>query len=141
MQINRPGVGSFAFTIFFAMMLRIIPWPHTIQIFNPDWVLLSLIYWSLATPDRVGIFHSWIVGLLTDILTGSFMGQHALAYSISSFFCLKLHRRLRQYPILQQALFIFFTLLSSHLLIFWTTSLFSSIPFESSNSFLLEAIP
>ena len=135
MQINKQGFGTFALTIFFAMMLRIIPWPHMIQIFNPDWVLLSLIYWSLATPDKVGIFKCWIVGLLTDVLTGRFLGQYALAYSLSSYFCLKLNRRLRQYQIIQQALFIFFTLLLSHLLIFWTTNLFGSTQFHA--AFLL----
>ncbi len=132
MLINRPGFGTFALTIVIAMMLRIIPWPHAIEIFNPDWVLLSLIYWSLATPDRVGIFNSWIIGLLTDVLTGRFLGQYALAYTLSSYFCLKLHRRLRQYPVIQQAMFIFFTLLLSKLLIFWTTNLYASTQFHAS---------
>lgn len=105
-------------SIFFAMCLRIVPLPPELAVFNPDWVLLVLIYWSLAVPERVGIFHAWSFGLLTDVLTGRLFGQYALAYSLVIFLCLKFHKRLRQFPLLQQELFIFFCLLLSQLLLF-----------------------
>jgi rod shape-determining protein MreD len=100
------------------MCLRIVPLPGVMAAFNPDWVLLTLIYWSLAAPERVGIFHAWTFGLLADVLTGRLLGQYALAYSLVIFICLKLHKRLRQFPVLQQGLFIFFCLLLSQLLLF-----------------------
>jgi rod shape-determining protein MreD len=110
--------GRIILTIVLAMALRIAPWPGFIGTINPDWVLLTLIYWSLAAPERVGIFHAWTFGLLTDVLTGRLIGQYALAYSLVIYICLKLHKRLRQFPIIQQALFIFFCLLLSQLLLF-----------------------
>jgi rod shape-determining protein MreD len=110
-------------TIMMAMCLNIVPWSHTLALFNPDWVLLALIYWSLALPERVGIFYAWGIGLLTDALTGQSFGQHALAYSLAIYACLKLHKRLRQYPLIQQAIFIFFCLLSSQLLFFFLKNL------------------
>ena len=119
MQINSPfGFWRIILTLLLAMSLRIAPWPHPLADINPDWVLLSLIYWSLAIPERVGIFHAWTFGLLTDVLTGRLFGQYALAYSLVIYLCLKLHKRLRQYPIIQQGLFIFFCLLLSQLLLF-----------------------
>lgn len=113
------GLGRIILTIALAMCLRIAPLPGIVATLNPDWVLLALIYWTLALPERVGIFHAWTFGLLTDVLTGRLFGQYALAYSLVIYICLKLHRRLRQFPIVQQGLFIFFCLLLSQLLLFW----------------------
>ncbi len=118
MNDNYYGFGRIIFTLLVAMCLRIAPWPADLATFNPDWVLLSLIYWSLAVPERVGIFHAWTFGLLTDVLTGRLFGQYALAYSLVIYICLKLHKRLRQFPVIQQGLFIFFCLLLSQLLLF-----------------------
>ncbi|NOT13524.1 MAG: rod shape-determining protein MreD [Methylococcaceae bacterium] len=112
------GFGRIILTIVLAMALRIAYWPGFLSTINPDWVLLVLIYWSLALPERVGIFHAWTFGLLTDVLTGRMFGQYALAYSLVIFICLKLHKRLRQFPLIQQGLFIFFCLLLSQLLLF-----------------------
>ena len=111
--------GRIILTIALAMCLRIAPWPGFLADINPDWVLLVLIYWALAVPERVGIFHAWTVGLLTDVLTGRILGQYALAYSLIVFCCLMLHKRLRQFPWPQQGLFIFFCLLFSQVLLFW----------------------
>lgn len=97
--------------------------PGVMAAINPDWVLLSLIYWALAVPERVGIFHAWTFGLLTDVLMGKLFGQYALAYSLVIYLCLKLHKRLRQFPLIQQGLFIFFCLLLSQLLLFWIKNL------------------
>lgn len=115
---NYYGFGKIILSLILAMCLRIAPLPPAVALFNPDWVLLALIYWSLAVPERVGIFHAWTFGLLTDVLTGRLFGQYALAYSLVIYMCLKLHKRLRQFPLLQQALFIFFCLLLSQLLLF-----------------------
>ena len=124
MQMNN-YVGFFRvlLTLAVAMGLRIAPWPGEMAALNPDWVLLVLIYWSLAIPERVGIFHAWTFGLLTDVLTGRLLGQYALAHSLVIYICLKLHKRLRQFPLLQQGLFIFFCLLLSQLLLFFIKNL------------------
>lgn len=116
---NNYGFGRIVLTIVFAMGLKIAPLSAIFAVYNPDLVLLVLIYWSLAVPERVGIFHAWIFGLLTDVLTGRLLGQYALAYSLVIYICLMLHKRLRQLPFIQQALFIFFCLLLSQLLLFF----------------------
>jgi len=115
---NYVGFGRITLTLALAMCLRIAALPGDLAVLNPDWVLLTLIYWSLAVPERVGIFHAWTFGLLTDVLTGRLLGQYALAYSLVIYICLKLHKRLRQFPLVQQGLFIFFCLLLSQLLLF-----------------------
>lgn len=127
---NLLEYSRFILSSFLMMTLTSIPWSENIQIFTPDWTLLSIIYWGLAAPDRVGIFSALALGLLTDVLTGSLLGQHALSYSLVMFVTLNLHKRLRQFPALQQGLFIFCCLSISQLLIFWINNASSSQAFQ-----------
>jgi rod shape-determining protein MreD len=46
-------------------------------------------------------------------LTGRLLGQHALAYALIAYVSIRFHKRLRQYLLPQQSLFIFFCLLFS----------------------------
>ncbi|MBK8816223.1 MAG: rod shape-determining protein MreD [Methylococcaceae bacterium] len=120
---NTYGFGRIILTLVFAMCLKIAPIQGSLAIYNPDWVLLTLIYWSLAFPERVGIFHAWTFGLLTDVLTGRLFGQYALAYSLVIYISLLAHKRLRQFPFIQQALFIFCCLLLAQLLLLFIKNL------------------
>jgi len=124
MSLNKQtGNFTIILTAIVAMMLRILPFSMALDNFNPDWVLLVLIYWSLALPDRVGVFNGWLVGLLTDVLTGRLLGQYALIYSLVCYFCVKLHKRIRRYPLPQQSIFVFLCLLLAQLIIFWIESM------------------
>lgn len=108
----------FAFTLALAMMLRVVSLCSTCDVFNPDWIALALIYWSIALPERIGVFTAFVVGLLTDVLTGCLLGQYALIYVLISYFSIKEHRRLRQFPLIQQCAFVLFCLLLGRSLIF-----------------------
>ena len=117
MQVNKPqSLKGYIVSIIFAMGLNIFSFPAFFKSLSPDWVLLTLIYWMLAMPERVGVFNAWGVGLMVDALTGRLLGQHALAYALISYFCLMLHKRLRQYLLLQQSLFVFLSLLLSQIM-------------------------
>lgn len=103
-----------------AMILRIIPLPPEWFVYNPDWVLLFLIYWAIAIPERVGVGYAWCVGLFCDVLTARMLGQHALAYAVVAYLCARLYRQLRLYPVYQQMFSVLLLLLLDQLLIFWT---------------------
>ena len=107
-------------SLLLGMVLRIMPLQRELFVYNPDWVLLFLIYWALAIPERVGLGYAWCMGLLVDALTGRTLGQHALAYSVIVFISVKLHSRLRSYPLYQQGVLIFMLLLVNQLLVFLT---------------------
>ncbi len=111
------------FTFIVAMCFRILPLSEPVAIFNPDWFLLVLIYWSLTIPERVGIGCAWFFGILNDILMGRFFGQYALSYSIIIYAVLILHKQLRQFPLMQQSAFVFICLLSSQFLLFLSENL------------------
>lgn len=105
------------------MMLRIMDVFPGMAEFNPDWIVLVLIYWSIALPERFGVFTAFTVGLFTDVLTGHLLGQSGLIYAIIIYLSIRQHRRLRQFPIPQQCLFIFFCLLCGQSLIFGMESM------------------
>ncbi len=116
---NRQNNLGYFVTLFLAMSLKILPLPEFLSRLNPDWVLLTLIYWTLAVPEKVGVFNAWVVGILVDVLTGRVLGQQALIYALTSYTSLKLHKRLRQYPVYQQSLFVFLCLFFSQMMVFW----------------------
>jgi rod shape-determining protein MreD len=118
-------------TIIFAMCLRIAPFPQVISHLNPDWVLLVLIYWSLALPYQQGVVTAWFIGLLTDVLIGCPLGEHALIYALIIYVCITLHKRLRQFPLLQQIAFIFICLLAAQMMVFWIESIRGSTQISS----------
>lgn len=128
---NRPSFTVFVFTVALAMMLKITPWPMPIPNFMPDWVLLTLIYWSLEQPDRYGVITGWIIGLFVDVLTGRLLGQYALGFALIIYLCLKQHRRLQHLPFLQQGLFILVLMFLSQFIIFWTENLKHSTQFQT----------
>lgn len=119
MQTNKqqPLKGYFI-SLVLAMGLNIFPFSSYWKDLNPDWVLLTLIFWVLAIPERIGIFNALAVGLLVDALTGRVLGQHALAYVLIIYVCLVFHRRLRQYLLAQQAFSVFLCLLFSQIIEF-----------------------
>ena len=112
------------------MALRILPLPARFETINPDWVLLVLLYWVMTTPDRIGIFNAWAIGLLVDVLTGRLLGQYALAYALTCYICIKIHKRLQYSALLQQAIMIFLILLLSQSLLFWTENIQSPTSFQ-----------
>ena len=56
-----------------ALVMELAPWPAGFQAFKPSWLILVLLYWTLALPDRVSI--GWA------FFTRGFMGYCARLYS------------------------------------------------------------
>lgn len=103
-----------------AMALRVFPWPLGSDVYSPDWILLVIIFWCLTVPERFGVASAWLVGLVTDVLTGQLLGQHALAYSVIAYLAVKLHLRLRLFPLPQQTLSVVLLLALAQLLTLWS---------------------
>lgn len=82
-------------------------------------------------PYRKGVFNAWSIGLLTDVLMGRTLGEYALIYALIGYFCIKLHKRLRQFPLIQQSLFVFVCLFLAQLLIFLIENIESPTGFST----------
>ncbi len=117
------GGGVIIATFVAALLLTIVPLPQALEIWRPDWVMLTLLYWALALPERIGVGIAWGVGLLKDTLVGTLLGQYALAYVLATYLIIKLHQRIRLHPLWQQALSILVLLALSQLLVLWVNGI------------------
>jgi len=95
-------------TLMIAILLMILPLPDMLRLARPEFVVMALIYWTMALPQRVNIGVAWFTGLVMDITTGGQLGVHAFSYAMAVFMVARFHLQLRQYPLWQQA----FTILS-----------------------------
>lgn len=87
----------------FALILSLLPLPHWIQYWRPEWAVMVFIFWVMMMPNRVGLWTGWFLGLLIDILNGTLLGEHALAFVLVGYLTLKFYRQLRFFPFWQQA--------------------------------------
>lgn len=112
--------GWIILTVFsLALILSVMPIPIWARNFRPQWVTLVLIYWCLAVPHIVNIGSAWALGIIQDTLLGTLLGQRALALSIVAFATIKLHLRIRIFPLWQQSFAVFILLLLDRLLDLW----------------------
>lgn len=102
-----------------ALALTVIPLPDWLAAVRPEWVVLVLIYWCMALPERVGVGIGWITGLLLDVLRGGLLGQHALSFAIVAYVTLQFYQRLRVYPFWQQSASVFVLVLLHLMLQLW----------------------
>ncbi|MEZ5592325.1 MAG: rod shape-determining protein MreD [Gammaproteobacteria bacterium] len=119
MMFRGPGGWIILLTLLVGFTLDMIRLPRWLEAFNPEWLALVLIYWSMALPQRVGVGTAWLLGLLVDATYGVVLGQHALGLAVVVFMTMKVHRQIRVLPLWQQALSIMLFLLVQRLLVFW----------------------
>lgn len=116
-SLTRPPSNRFiAMTLFMALMLDLLPWQGTALLLRPDFVLLLLAYWAIHQPLRIGMAAAWMLGLVMDVADGALLGQYALAYTLSIYLALALHRRIQAFGLWPQAWHIFPLLLVSQVL-------------------------
>jgi rod shape-determining protein MreD len=117
------GLWVIAATFVAAMVLAIVSLPDFVPTelgyLRPEWIVLVLIYWVIALPHRVGIVIAWSVGLLTDVLLGSLLGQHAIAFTVVAYIVTSLYQRLRMFSVWQQSMIVFAAVGLNQLINFW----------------------
>ena len=117
--LKHHGGGTIIVSFLIAIVLTIIPLPESLAYARPEWLFMVFVYWCLALPQRIGVGTGWFLGLLLDVVQGTLLGQHALAFAIIGFITLKVHQRVRIFPLHQQALTIFMLATLQIILINW----------------------
>jgi rod shape-determining protein MreD len=115
---TKPSNGSFivVITIVIAMILMLLPLPEVLRLFRPEFVLMVLMYWTMALPRKVSVGVAWAVGVLMDVVMGGALGVTAFSYALVIFLTARFHLQLRQYPVWQQALIILSLVLLVHII-------------------------
>ena len=82
----------------------------------PDFLALTLLFWTVHQPLKVGIGAAFFLGLAMDVHQGALLGQHALAYSALSYLAIAIHRRLLWFSMLSQAAQVLPLFIAAHVL-------------------------
>lgn len=73
----------------------------------PDVLAVVLVFWTVHQPLRISIGGAFVFGLLMDVHQGGLLGQHAMAYTVLSFFAITVQRRLLWFSVPSQAAQVF----------------------------------
>jgi len=117
--VKHQGGAAIVVSFLIALMLTALPLPDWAGAWRPPWVALVLIYWCLAVPDRVGVGIGWLLGLFLDVMTGTLLGQHALALALVAFIALRFHKRVRVVPLWHQSMSVFLLVLLDRSIAIW----------------------
>lgn len=98
--------GRMFLTMVVALFLSVMPLPAAADSVRPAFLVLAVLYWSIAAPRAGGIALGWIAGLALDIFQGSVLGQHALALSLVTYITVREHQKIRSKPVFQQSLIV-----------------------------------
>ena len=104
-----------------AAVLEVLTLPDVLLKFRPEWLVLTLIYWLLRHPEKIGISTAILLGLLMDVISGSYFGVHVLAYSVLTYLVLSMHQRLKMFPVIQQSFIVFFLVGIQSMVVYFLT--------------------
>ena len=125
-EILRPVNPWFiGFSLLLAMLFKFIPIDR--NWITPDLLALVLVFWNIRQPRRIGIGVAWCFGAAIDVHSGSVFGEHALAYTLLSYFAITIHRRVRWFSPIMQAAHIFPLLLAAQAITVATRVIFGDI--------------
>lgn len=124
-MLNQRAQGYWVILVsfFVAYVLAVLPMPLWLQWARPEWVALTLIYWAIALPHRVGILTGLVLGVGLDALEGAALGQNAFALVVVALLCLTLYQRLRVFSLWQQAGTVFVLIGINQLVCQWVQNL------------------
>lgn len=109
LPVNPLFIGA---TLLGALAFHMVPLGR--QPAMPDLLALALVFWNVHQPRRVGVGLAFAFGLVMDVHDGAVLGQHALAYTLLSFFAVTIHRRLLWFTMPSQAVQILPLFLAAH---------------------------
>ncbi len=99
LPVNPVFIG---FTLFVALGFDLVQFGRSPAM--PDLLALTLVFWTVHQPRRIGIGTAFLFGLLIDVHDGALLGQHALGYTLLSYLAISMHRRLLWFGIPAQAI-------------------------------------
>lgn len=105
-------------TALVALILTVVPLPPWLDPARPDFLVLTVLYWSIAAPRAGGLALGWFAGLMLDVFQGPVLGQHALALSLITYIAVREHQKIRSKPAFQQALIVFAALAIYEFIVF-----------------------
>lgn len=104
--------GSLIAALLLCMLQNMALWGRAAWV--PDLLAVVLVFWTVHQPLRVGMGAAFVFGLLLDVHQGALLGQHAMSYTVLSFFAITIHRRLLWFTVPSQAAQVLPLFLAAH---------------------------
>jgi rod shape-determining protein MreD len=89
-----------------ALVLTVLPLPPSMDLARPPFLVLTVLYFSIAAPRAGGVGFGWFCGLLLDVFQGPVLGEHALVLSLATYLTAHEHQKIRSKPAFQQSLIV-----------------------------------
>tara|TARA_R110002110_G_scaffold91264_2_gene237642 strand:- start:269309 stop:269794 length:486 start_codon:yes stop_codon:yes gene_type:complete len=123
--MDQAPQGYFVILLTFlaAAVMAVLPLPHWALWARPEWLALTLVYWVIALPHRVGIMTALVLGVSLDILEGALLGQNAFGLVLVALLAQILYQRLRVYSLWQQCAVVFVLIGVNQLITQWVQNL------------------
>ena len=100
--------------LMFNMLLNMGVWGRSAWV--PDLLAVTLVFWAVHQPLRIGVGVAFVFGLAMDVHQGALLGQHALAYTVLGFLAISMHRRLLWFGVPNQAVQVLPLFVAAHVL-------------------------
>ena len=120
----RDSFGRLLITVVVALVLTVLPLPPWLAAVRPAFLVVTVLYWSVAAPRTGGIGLGFFSGLALDVFRGAVLGEHALALTAITYVVVREHQKIRLKPSFQQALIMLGALVAYEFILFaidgWT---------------------
>ncbi|MEQ4618374.1 MAG: rod shape-determining protein MreD [Corticimicrobacter sp.] len=122
-QMSRPLSGRLVWgSLALVWLLSLVFWRGGDM--RPDLLLVTLAFWCVHAPSRVGLITAFLMGLVMDVHDAAPLGGQALDYTLVAYAAWLLHRRLQHFDLFGQAVHMFPAFIVAH---FITAVLYSLI--------------
>ena len=122
--MNVDSRGRLLLSVVVALILTVLPLPPWLDALRPEFLVLTVLFWSVYAPRTGGIAFGFFAGLLLDVFQGPVLGEHALALALITYIAVREHQRVRSKPAIQQSIFVLGALILYELVLFmidgWT---------------------
>lgn len=92
-----------AASLIVALIFNFLPLQGHILLLRPDFLAITIAYWNVNHPYKMGMSVAFGMGLMMDVGNAGILGQHALAYCVVVYLTVIFGRRLRLFNSMQQA--------------------------------------
>ncbi len=120
----QDSFGRVLLTVVVALVLSVLPLPPWLAVVRPAFLVITVLYWSIAAPRVGGIGLGFFSGVALDVFRGALLGQQALALTAITYVIVREHQKIRLKPAFQQALIMLGALVAYEFILFaidgWT---------------------
>ena len=81
-------------------------WYAWLSLWQPQWLLLLLMYWGLQVSSRLGVLWAWLGGFFVDALLAEPLGLNGAIFAAMTYVLLRFRERILMYRPVQQAMLV-----------------------------------